>query len=141
MSVGMKLWYCSAFPVELIYFPRWENHRINCIHFDELLSSLETEGMINPLFGTTANGRYQVGPGKQRYCAARTLGWREVPILFWDRDNTLSKLKDVHKQEMTVEEANTLFDGNNFVVEVPRKGYAMKKHKPWRNEKHKWRKE
>jgi len=26
-------------------------------------------------------------------------------------------------------------------VEVPRKGYAMKKHKPWRNEKHKWRKE
>lgn len=110
------------------------------MHFESLLDSLQLEGMRNPLFGVTANGRYQVGPGKQRYCAARTLGWREVPILFWDKENTMLKLRGVHKVEVNVKEANDLFDDNNFVEEV-RQGYAMKKHREWRNEAHKWRKE
>lgn len=139
MSKG-KLWHVPRFPVEQVYFPRWEEFRSHCQYFDKLLASLELEGMINPLFGTTANGRYQVGPGKQRYCAARTLGWDHVPILFWDRQGTVPKLRNMETREVTVKEANDLFDGNSFIEEV-RQGYAMKKHRQWRNEWHKWRKE
>jgi hypothetical protein len=102
----MKLWYCSAFPVEKVYFPNWSAYARTCGYIDALMESLAAEGMRNPIFGQVVGKNHQVGPGKQRYAAARLLGWREVPILF--RQKPL--VRGVHKQEMSLEEASELLD-------------------------------
>lgn len=117
----MKLWYCSAFPVEKVYFPRWSEYARLCDNIGLLIESMDVDGMRNPIFGQVVGKNHQVGPGKQRYAAARLLGWREVPILF--RGKPL--VRGVHKQEMDLKEASGLLDatcklqeGRNGVIKL-----------------------
>jgi hypothetical protein len=101
-----NLWYCPAFPVERVYFPRWEAYAGMCENIGLLIESLKADGMRNPIFGQVVGSNHQVGPGKQRYAAARLLGWGEVPILFAQEP----LLRNVHKQEMDIAEASALLD-------------------------------
>jgi DNA modification methylase len=77
-------------PVEKLNKSPYNPRLINAIEFDALKKSLEEFGFVEPLvvntrdhesFNTEEKGWYIVG-GHQRFEAAKSLGYKEVPVVF-----------------------------------------------------------
>ena len=110
--------------------------------YEELVESIRQEGMRNPLMAVTrvANGRIQVGPGKQRIHAAIDAGCVTVPVILWTtNEEEASRVVSPSALSMrctTPAEVEVHFDSNYFVDidNWNREVLTIRKKKFWRDE-------
>ena len=71
-------------PVESIRLSKFNaRRRIDGKSLNELSSSIEQHGLIEPVILRPLGGTYEVVAGTRRFLAARKIGMRNVPALVW----------------------------------------------------------
>ncbi|MGH7658234.1 MAG: ParB/RepB/Spo0J family partition protein [Gemmatimonadales bacterium] len=78
--------------------------------FDELVSSLETSGLLQPIVVRADQGSWQLIAGERRWRAAQKLGWQRIPAVVKEVDDrtllTLALVENLQRDQLTaLEEA------------------------------------
>jgi ParB family chromosome partitioning protein len=91
------------------YQPR---HEIDEPSLNELASSIEASGLLQPIVVRANNGSYQLIAGERRWRAVQRLGWLKIPAVVKDVDDrtllTLALIENLQRDQLTaVEEAQS----------------------------------
>ncbi len=86
--------------------------RLDEPQFQELVSSLETTGLLQPIVLRRHLDGYQLIAGERRWRAALKLGWRKIPAIVKDADDrtllTLALVENLQRDNLSaIEEANS----------------------------------
>jgi len=65
--------------------------------FNELVSSIDTQGLLNPLTVKARDDKFEVIAGHRRYLAIAQLGWEHVPVMEYRGGEKLAEVAKVHE--------------------------------------------
>lgn len=91
------------------YQPR---HEIDEPSLNELASSIQASGLLQPIVVRANNGSYQLIAGERRWRAVQRLGWQKIPAVVKDVDDrtllTLALIENLQRDQLSaVEEAQS----------------------------------
>jgi ParB family chromosome partitioning protein len=91
------------------YQPR---HEIDEPSLNELASSIQASGLLQPIVVRANNGSYQLIAGERRWRAVQRLGWLKIPAVVKDVDDrtllTLALIENLQRDQLSaVEEAQS----------------------------------
>ncbi|MGB7295631.1 MAG: ParB/RepB/Spo0J family partition protein [Candidatus Aminicenantales bacterium] len=96
-------------------------HQARCElgNIDDLMASIKSKGVLEPILVRPKNDRYQIIAGERRYVASKRVGLSEIPSIEMDvKDNEameLALIENLQRKDLDVfEEA----DGLNAMVEI-----------------------
>lgn len=96
-------------------------HQARCElgNIDELMASIKSKGVLEPILVRPKNDRYEIIAGERRYVASKRVGLSEIPAIEMDvKDNEameLALIENLQRKDLDVfEEA----DGLNALVEI-----------------------
>ena len=84
------------------------------VHMDEaalqeLVASLKTSGLLQPVVVRVHGGGYQIIAGERRWRAAQQLGWRKIPAVVKEADDrtllTLALVENLQRDQLSAIEA------------------------------------
>jgi ParB family chromosome partitioning protein len=86
--------------------------RLDEPQFSELVSSMETAGLLQPVVVRKHLDGYQLIAGERRWRAAQKLGWARIPAVIKDADDrtllTLALVENLQRDDLSaIEEANS----------------------------------
>ncbi len=86
--------------------------RLDEPHFQELVASLETTGLLQPIVLRKHLDGYQLIAGERRWRAALKLGWQKIPAIIKEADDrtllTLALVENLQRDNLSaIEEANS----------------------------------
>src|SRR6266545_7187778 len=93
------------------YQPRTE---IDEIALAELVASIESSGLLQPIVVRPRNGSYELIAGERRWRAAGRLGWGKIPAVVKDVDDqtllTLALIENLQRDDLSpIDEAAGIF--------------------------------
>ncbi|HEV8122871.1 MAG TPA: ParB/RepB/Spo0J family partition protein [Gemmatimonadales bacterium] len=91
------------------YQPR---HEIDEPSLNELASSIQASGLLQPIVVRANNGSYQLIAGERRWRAVQRLGWQKIPAVVKDVDDrtllTLALIENLQRDQLSaIEEAQS----------------------------------
>jgi ParB family transcriptional regulator, chromosome partitioning protein len=91
------------------YQPR---HEIDEPSLNELASSIQASGLLQPIVVRANNGSYQLIAGERRWRAVQRLGWQKIPAVVKDVDDrtllTLALIENLQREQLSaIEEAQS----------------------------------
>ena len=104
----------TELPVEALrpnpYQPRTE---FDPEAFEELVASLESSGLLQPVVVRPDRGSYQLIAGERRWRAAQKLGWKKIPAVVKQVDDktllTLALIENLQRDQLTALEEATSY--------------------------------
>lgn len=105
---GERVSYVSIERIRQSPFQPREN--FNQKRLDELVSSIQEKGVLQPILVRSREGDYEIIAGERRLRAARALGMNEIPVIVRDVDDVdvleLSLIENIQREELNpIEEA------------------------------------
>ncbi|HUU36652.1 MAG TPA: ParB/RepB/Spo0J family partition protein [Candidatus Desulfaltia sp.] len=99
--------------------PNPQQARSELGNIDELMASIKSKGVLEPILVRPRNKRYEIIAGERRYVAAKRVGLNDIPAIEMDvKDNEameLALIENLQRKDLDVfEEA----DGLNALVEI-----------------------
>ncbi|MFZ2053760.1 MAG: ParB/RepB/Spo0J family partition protein [Candidatus Aminicenantales bacterium] len=99
--------------------PNPQQSRTELGNLDELMASIKSKGILEPILVRPKNDRYEIIAGERRYVASNRVGLNEIPAIEMDvKDNEameLALIENLQRKDLDVfEEA----DGLNALVEI-----------------------
>ncbi len=90
--------------------PFQPRENFNQKRLDELISSIQEKGVLQPILVRSKGGDYEIIAGERRLRAARALGMNEIPVIVRDVDDVdvleLSLIENIQREELNpIEEA------------------------------------
>lgn len=81
--------------------------------FAELVASLESSGLLQPVVVRSDQGSYQLIAGERRWRAAEKLGWKKIPAVVKEVDDktllTLALIENLQRDQLTALEEATSY--------------------------------
>lgn len=82
-----------------------KNIRHDLTHVSELIDSIRSKGLLQPLIVSQRNGRYQIIAGHRRFHACKLLKWATIPCIVRqtgsDETTVLQMIENIQRRDLT----------------------------------------